>query len=272
VTEELLRSLKSDSPVDRWQAAMRLAHAARSQEAEVLAALGDALEDSHPFVRWQAGLSLAQTDRRRTRAVLYDALNEGGPRRQAAAADALAYAHTAEAEPLLRALDSHDALVRQSVAEALGRLGYRPARLRLIALLEDESPWVRRAAVRALGHMGDSGVVEPLIARLGDDSVWVRRSAGYALGALRAQPAISALMSALDDQDSQVRRNAAWALGRIGDPAALLRLHALENDHALEGQVAQAAEAARNMIRRPTWQRLPDTVYKWFVQLWPKRA
>jgi len=195
-------------------------------------------------------------------AVLLDALQKGPPQRQAAAADALAYARKLNAEPLLQALVSQEALVRQSVAEALGRLGYRPAIPRLIALLTDASLWVRRAAIRALGHIGDSSSVEPLALRLSDASPWVRRSAAYALGAMRAQQAVSALVLALDDLDAQVRRNAAWALGRIGDSVALPKLQALQLDAALDGSVAQEAQAAIQAIQRPAWRRLARLLRK----------
>jgi HEAT repeat protein len=266
VTEDLLQALKSKKSANRWQAATHLLDAARAQRQEVLAALAEALEDDHPFVRWRAGLTLAEVDRPGATAALLGALEKGSTRQQAAAADALAYARGANAEPLIRALDSEEAPVRQSAAEALGRQGYRPAVSRLIALLEDESPWVRRAAIQAMGHIGDSRGVAPLTRCLTDESPWVRRSATYALGAIRAQQAVPKLVAILDDPDPQLRRNAAWALGRIGDTAALPKLHALRADTALDGKVAKEAEAAIYAIQRPSWQRLPGAVQKWLTR------
>ncbi len=266
MTEDLVRSLRSKKPVDRWQAATRLLSAARSQQPEALAALAEALDDDHPFVRWCAGLTLAQADRPLATAILIDALEIGSPRRQAASADALAYARTVNAEALLQALDSREPLVRQGVAEALGRQRHRSALSHLTTLLEDNSIWVRRAAIQALGHIGDSGAVNPLTKCLTDESPWVRRSATYALGAMRARQAGPSLMAALDDPDPEVRRNAAWALGRIGDPVALPKLRALQAETALDGDVAKEAEAAIYAIQLPALQRLPGAVQKWLTR------
>ena len=191
MTEDWLRDLRSDKAADRWQAAAHLIDAVRSQHAVTLAALGNALDDDHPFVRWRAGLTLAQAGRSQAIALLLDGLKHGSPRRRAAAADALAYTRQADVDPLLDALASKEATVRQSAAEALGRLGYRGDAARFVTLLTDESPWVRRAAARALGHIGDNTAVVHLGQRLGDESPLVRRSAAYALGAMRARPAVS---------------------------------------------------------------------------------
>lgn len=266
VAENWLQALKSENPADRWRAATRLIDAARSQQTEALAALADALGDDHPFVRWRAGWALALAHRPRAMATLLDELEGATPRRQAAAADALAYARGANPESLLRALSSQDALVRQSAAEVLGQLAYRQTVLRFITLLTDESPWVRRAAVRALGHIGDSHSTGLLCQRLADESPLVRRSAAYALGAMRDRDTMPALVMTLDDPDPQVRRNAAWGLGRIGNPAALPKLRALRSDTALDGDVAREAEAAIQAIERPGWQRLPGAVWSWFAR------
>jgi HEAT repeat protein len=254
VAEDLIEILKSNNPADRWGAATQLLGEARAQRPEALAALAEALEDDHPLVRWRAGLTLAGAGRPRATAILFDALEGGSPREQAAAADALGYASRANPEPLLQALDSEETLVRQSAAEALGRRGYRPA------------PWVRRTAIRAMGHIGDSSAVAPLMHCLTDESPWVRRSATYALGAMRAPQAGPKLMATLDDPDPQVRRNAAWAVGRIGDPAALPKLHALQADTALDGAVAREAEAAIYAIQRPGWQHLAGAVQRWLTR------
>ena len=263
MSDDLIRPLRSEKPVDRWQAATRLLDAARSQQPAALAALAEALEDDHPFVRWRAGLTLAQAGRPQATALLIDALEKGSPQRQAASADALAYACIVDAEPLLHALDSREALVRQSAAEALGRLRHKAAWPRLTALLEDSSIWVRRAAIRALGHIGDSGAVDSLTKCLTDESPWMRRGATYALGAMRARQAGPSLVPALDDPDPVIRRNAAWALGRIEDPVALPKLRALQADTALDGDVAREAEAAIYAIQQPALQRLSSAVHKW---------
>jgi HEAT repeat protein len=266
VIEDWLHDLRSDKAADRWQAAVHLIDAARSQHAVTLAALGNALDDDHPFVRWCAGLTLAQAGRSQAIALLLDGLKHGSARRRAAAADALATTHQADVELLLDALASKEALVRQSAAEALGRLGYRRDAARFVTLLTDESPWVRRAAARALGHIGDNTAVAHLSQRLSDEAPLVRRSAAYALGAMRARPAVSALIAALGDADAQVRRNAAWGLGRIGDRDALPKLRLLRSDTALDGDVASEAQAAIRAIERPKWQQLPGMARNWLAR------
>jgi HEAT repeat protein len=266
VIEDWLNDLRSDRAADRWQAAAHLIDAARAQHAVTLAALGKALDDDHPFVRWHAGLALAQSGRSQAIALLLDGLKHGSARCRAAAADALATIRQADVDLLLNALSSKEALVRQSAAEALGRLGHRRDAARFILLLTDESPWVRRAAARILGHSGDSTAVSHLAKRLGDESPLVRRSAAYALGAMRARPAVSALVAALGDADAQVRRNAAWGLGRIGDRDALPKLRLLLSDTALDGDVAGEAQAAIRAIERPKWQQLPGMARNWLAR------
>ncbi len=266
VIEDWLNDLRSDKAAERWQAAAHLIDAARSQHAVTLAALGNALDDDHPFVRWRAGLTLAQAGRSQTLALLLDELKHGSTRRRAAAADALSATRQADVEPLLDALASKEALVRQSAAEALGHLGHRGDAARFVTLLTDESPWVRRAAARILGHIGDSTAITHLAKRLDDESPLVRRSAAYALGAMRARPAVSALVAALGDADAQVRRNAAWGLGRIGDRDALPKLRLLRSDTALDGDVAGEAQAAIRAIERPKWQQLPSMARNWLAR------
>jgi HEAT repeat protein len=266
VIEDWLQDLRSDKAADRWQAAAHLIDAARAQHAVTLAALGKALDDDHPFVRWRAGLALAQAGRSQSMALLLDGLKHGSARCRAATADALSTTRQADVDLLLNALASKEALVRQSAAEALGRLGHRRDAARFIMLLTDESPWVRRAAARILGHSGDSTAVPHLAKRLGDESPLVRRSAAYALGAMRARPAVSALMAALGDADAQVRRNAAWGLGRIGDRDALPKLRLLLSDTALDGDVASEAQAAIRAIERPKWQQLPGMARNWLAR------
>ncbi len=115
---------------------------------------------------------------------------------QAAAADALGRlpADEATAAALLTLLDSPQAVVRQSAAEALARAGWPrpvdPPNLspvpapRLLALLaEDPEPMVRRAAALALGKLGDPAARESLRQRVDDHSEdWrVREAAALAV-------------------------------------------------------------------------------------------
>lgn len=253
--EDLVRGLKSRDAATRWQAASGLTIVSLSGQTKAVSDLGNALDDEHPFVRWLAGVALARSGREQSLAVLKSSLQTGAPRRQAAAADALAYNPRFDPDLLLAALSSRESLVRQSAVETLARHRCQSCVSRFIELLDDESIWVRRAAAGALGHVGDSRVVEPLQDCLNDESPLVRRSAAYGLGAKRASHANPNLVKALDDPDPGVRRNAAWALGRTADRAALPRLQALLSDEAWDGQVAQEAERSIQSVQSP-WRRL----------------
>jgi HEAT repeat protein len=254
--DDLIQSLKSDSSAARWDAAARLVESARRSHPAALTALSDALGDEDPFVRWRAGRALCQAGGARCMGLLYAALDQGSPLRRAAAADALVAARRLDAVPLLRGVDSPDALVRQSVIEALARRRDRRLVPRLVALLDDISPNVRRAAASALAHLRGYHAIIPLTERLADESPLVRRSAAYALGALRARSAMSALMNVVSDPEPSVRHCAAWALGRIGNSVALPRLRALLDDPALGGAVATEAEQAILAIQCSGWRRL----------------
>jgi HEAT repeat protein len=254
--KELIRLLKADPPTVRWQAAARLAEAARHGHSGALAALADALGDEHAFVRWHAGLALARADVEAARLSLYRVLAEGTPLGQAAAADALGHMRKPDPAPLLRVLESPHPSVRQSALEALIRLRARRLVGRLVTLLSDTSPGVRRAAAGALAVMGDDHAIGPLIERLKDDSPLVRCSAAYALGARRARSAEPALLSRVTDPDPAVRRYVGWALGRLRARMALPHLQQLRTDPALDGQVAHEADQAIVAIVCGGWRRL----------------
>jgi len=255
MAEDVVRLLKAERAVTRWQAVAQLMNGRRGDLARYASCLADALQDEHPFVRWQVGMALAQCNRAECLGALWATLEQGSPLGQASATDAMLYLRKPDFKPLLKALTSPHALVRQSAAEVLARRRFRGVLPFLLERLSDESPWVRRAAVSALGYLRDRRAVEPLIERLADESVLVRRSAAYALGALRARQAGHALMAALLDPDAVVRRNASWALGRIAARAALPKLEMLLNDPALDGEVAEYAGQAISAIHKRSWRR-----------------
>lgn len=257
--DDYVVSLKSKDAAERWRAAGALTLVARDLPGGVLEYLKGALGDSHPFVRWQAGLALASAGRDRGLPLLVRALRDEGDVGRAAAVDALAVMPDAAAwQEVASLLKSADPTVRQSCAEALGRIGAVESAGHLVDALKDESKWVRRAAARALGHVGNEGAFLPLCERLvdGNEAAFVRRSAAYALGALRASPALSYLVRAIDDPDPQVRLNAAWALGRIENRDALPALRRLAEDDALDGMVAEAARRAVSNIQPSLLRRL----------------
>ena len=255
MAEDAVPLPKAEQAVTRWQSVSQLVNANREDLARHAPYLADALQDEHPFVRWKVGTALARCNRAMCLRILRTALEQGSPLGQASATDAILYLRKPDLKLLIGALTSQHALVRQSAAEVLARRRFRGVLPHLLERLSDGSPWVRRAAVSALGYLRDRRAVEPLIERLADESVLVRRSAAYALGALRAREAGGALMAALLDPDAVVRRNASWALGRIAVRAALPKLKLLLSDPALDGEVAEYAAQAIDVIHKRRWRR-----------------
>lgn len=97
---------------------------------------------------------------------------------------------------LLRALDSEDAYVRITAAEALGKIGSPVAIQRLFTTFDDARPDVRRRVVRALERIG----TEPK--------------------AHAAAPVVPGLVRALDDPEASVRWAAESALQRLDSSSA----------------------------------------------------
>ncbi|XOF35105.1 MAG: HEAT repeat domain-containing protein [Candidatus Electrothrix sp. YB6] len=102
---------------------------------------------------------------------------------------------------LLKLLESADASVRSSAAEALGRVGDISVAPALLKLLEDESEYVRRSAAEALGRVGDISVAPALLKLLEDEDASVRSSAAYALGRVKADAAAPMLRRYLKKPD-----------------------------------------------------------------------
>ena len=173
------------------------------------------------------------------------ALNDADPDVRNAAAKALVTLGPGAVKPLITALRSRAAEVRQA-AEALGQIGL-PAIQLLVDALGEQDADLRSAAADALGKLGwqpdmtvtgaiywvykrewgtcveiGAPAVEPLIAALRDKDGEVREAAAAALiqiGAPSVQPLIAALDD--DDEDYEVRKVAATALGKLGDVRAV---------------------------------------------------
>ncbi|MEI7733180.1 MAG: HEAT repeat domain-containing protein [Verrucomicrobiota bacterium] len=156
-------------------------------------------------------------------------------------ADRVTYKRQEAAEILMAALKDEDSDLRQAAAEALGRLGHRPATEALLSALLDTDEWVRRAAAAALETLSwqptDTGqhalqtvilqrwvqavslgtaAVDPLISALTDEDSGVRYCAAEALGKIKAGRAMQPLSFLLQDQYKPVRRMAAQAIVSIG--------------------------------------------------------
>ncbi|MCB0209903.1 MAG: HEAT repeat domain-containing protein [Anaerolineae bacterium] len=259
----LVAALQADSAAKRWQT---IEHLSQSQKQwlteETLSMLIKALADSHPFVRWQAGLALvsqAEGAQKLTELLKNSSVKTSSEvsRIYVAAIDALGKSQLPNAHiPLLEALNSDNALLRQSAAEALANLKAVEAVPALIAALQDTNAWVRRGAAYALGHIGSFQAIEALVQCLYDNQVIVRRSAAYALGALRAQSALPQLKISLTDQDPITRRNATWAIGRLGTPEATAALQKILNDPQSDAEAKATAGQAIEIITKPRWLQL----------------
>lgn len=257
---EPVEALQAESAAVRWLAIEKLRGVKdKSGQPETFSTLVSALADEHPFVRWQAGLALVSHTKGRQKLVeiLQNASATSSPEASlmcSAAADALGISRSSVGStPLIEALRTGDALLRQSAAEALANRKDPKAVPHLTRAMQDPDPWVRRAAAYALGHLNNQESVRMLIAGLRDQAVIVRRSAAYALGALRAEMAMPQLKISLTDKDPLTRRNAAWALGRIGLREAVPNLTQLLNDPVLDGTVATVASQAIEAITKPRW-------------------
>jgi HEAT repeat protein len=185
------------------------------------------------------------------------------------------------AADLIRLLDDEE--VRESAADALAALRWRPA-LPVLLRLVQEDPGRVEALADALAATSDPAALQLLASHLrGGDfpsvnpiansfakaderalplllktlrapDPSVRQGAAEALGALRHPGGVPGLIERLQDSDSQeVREAAAHALGEIGDPAAIRPLIAAtwtEYHHSLvfESMVALGKLKAREAV------------------------
>ena len=142
-------------------------------------------------------------------------------------------------EPLTYALQDKDHFVKESAAEALGRLKDSRAVRPLMASLNDRT--MTSASVRALGMIGAPSV-KPLTDGMGTSNMQLRAYFAMALGETRDKLAVPPLMKALEDGDSRVRSNAAEGLGKLNDPQAVPKLiRALEDSNgSVRGSAAGA--------------------------------
>lgn len=197
----LLAALASSRTADRWLAAEALAEGDPGREG--VTALAALLGDPDSLLRSEAARALGKIGGKAARQALLDAVGSGDSLAQTAAADGLGLLPaTAESVMALAGLlQSNDAMVRQSAAEALARLdppppakdGYSPAPAIQATLLEllsdDEVVMVRRAAALALARWGDTSIDAALTARRDDEAedARVREAAALALSRVRGE-------------------------------------------------------------------------------------
>jgi HEAT repeat protein len=172
-------------------------------------------------------------ERKRDVKGLIKALRQGGRNGEVVrntAAQALGRMHNAWAvKPLIAALKDKDHRVSEMAAEALGKIDDVQAVEPLIATLRHPDRRVRGKAAQSLGQIGDPRAVAPLIAHLerkADDS---RDAATFALGHIRDPRTVGPLVTALGDEDAYVHDMAFRGLIWIGRPAVEPLIAALKH-------------------------------------------
>ncbi len=166
---------------------------------------------------------------------------------------------------LVKSLQSSDADVRLSVAEALKQLQWKPANdiefaffayasqqwdllvkiglasiYACAAALQDASFYIRTSAVLTLGEIAHVEVLPLLELAMQDENSYVRSASVRALSKL-GYFALPALTRAIHDEDKGVRQEAASALTNLGEAAVPVLITAMrESDWYFRGEIAQA--------------------------------
>ena len=117
--------------------------------------------------------------------------------------------------------------VRIAAADALGRIGHKPATRPLIRALYDVREDVRCAAARALGRIGSPDAVDPLSRLLKAPQWAARKAAAEALGAIASPAAVPHLARAMRDPNPAVAAVAAAGLLNTGEAGTSALLDAL---------------------------------------------
>ncbi|MDY7005756.1 MAG: HEAT repeat domain-containing protein [Cyanobacteriota bacterium] len=113
----------------------------------------------------------------------------------------------------------------------------------LVKLLEDSDSDVRESAADALGKICSETVIPKLLPLLNDLDSDIAWSAVYALGKIIWETAIEALIELLKHSDSEVRSNAAEVLGKIASETAVPALIQLLEHSDSDNVPICAAEA-----------------------------
>lgn len=159
---------------------------------------------------------------------------------EAASAVLAAIADERVHDPLIRALKSHDWIVRMHAAKALGRIKEPASVPALIPLLQDKVKAVREETSSALAAIGEAAI-PALLAALRHGEWLVRLHAVEALGKAKSPAAVEPLLSVLfNDADSAVREDAVRALGEIGHPQAVDFLFTAMKEPALRTLAVEA--------------------------------
>ncbi len=188
-------------------------------------------------------------------------------------------------KPLVTALRDKNRSVRNSAADALSGLDWKPmnkseqvallfatqkwdelasrgARVvtPLINALRDDDWEVRWGAAKALGKIGDTRAIHPLLSALKyEDEFTITRSSATTRALVKIDPswrtsesaknAVDEFITALSNDNIHYRRKAALVLGVIGDPSAIEPLKVLSSRDS-EQNVRNIASHALQMINK----------------------
>lgn len=131
---------------------------------------------------------------------------------------------------ILLALKDAYPSVRAAAAEFLKDLDVHSALPDLLPLLKDQSPGVRYHAAQALGRIGDENNVPDLETLLQDSDLRVKIVAIESLGQFKSPHSVAKLIPYLQDADAGVRKATIQALGMIASPEVIPFLVALLAD------------------------------------------
>ncbi len=145
-----------------------------------------------------------------------------------------------------------DSLVRETIAESLGRFGYlasvgelddeRSRRIHdtlMNIYRSDEPVAVRRRALESVAYFGDDEEIEDAIAEAFDSIMHdLRISAIFSMGRNLSERWLPTVLSEMQDSDPEVRFEAARASGEFGDERATSQLLDLLDDEDAEVQMA----------------------------------
>jgi HEAT repeat protein len=235
------------SPGARARAAGLLGEAGGADALSDLIAL---LRDPHPDVRMAAARGLGRVGHPGGVAPLLAALEGHNALPADLVADAIYQIRECPFSVLRQGLRSRSAPARAVTAELVGRYGALAATDDLIDLVvSDPSVEVRSRAARSLGRIGSPRAIEPLLACLEGSPAAVLAQAVWALGEVGAPQAVPALRSALRGPSHQLSEWAADALAGIAPDGVEALSHISQEDgHA--GLCARRALRARQ-LREP---------------------
>jgi HEAT repeat protein len=162
------------------------------------------------------------------------------------------YGNTGPADPreqvprLIALLEDPSPVLKQTAAEALGKIGDQRAEPALVAVLDDADRGVRVAGVRALGRLGsglDEATIERVLSLVNDPVDEVRDAASWAIGEMEPPARLAERLAELTAHPRpETRRAAALALLSVGASVTADQLLSVADDE--DAEVRQTALAA----------------------------